>query len=169
MKSVRLFAAAGCLTLGVMGAGVAHAAPGQSASGQGTLDDGARTFSFSARQAADGTVKGQAQLVNRNFSGTPDNPAPYRLHIDISCMNRVGDTVFFGGTVKSTNDPNLNDAVFFSVEDHGEPGAGNDLISRAHFWDDDPETTGDPSACMFNQEGDFPLELIERGNVQVSS
>ena len=116
-KSVRLLAAAGCVTLVMAGASAAHADPGDSASGQGTLDDGARRFSFSARTAADGTVTGQAQLVNSNFGGTDDSPAPYRLHIEISCMNRVGDTVVFGGTVKNTNDPSLDDAVFFSVQD----------------------------------------------------
>jgi hypothetical protein len=73
---------------------------------------------------------------------------------------------FFGGTVKRTNDPSLVDAVFFSVQDNGEPGK-TDQISRVFFWDDDPNTTGDPQACMLNQLGDFPMETIEKGNIQV--
>lgn len=144
----------------------AGAASLESASGHGALDQGQRQFSFNAKRHTDGTVSGQAQLVNRAFTGA-NGTSPYRLHIDISCMNSFGNTVYFGGTTKSTNDPSLVDAVFFSVQDNGEPGAGVDKISRAFFWDDDPDTTGDPQACLANQVGDFPMEPIESGNIQV--
>jgi hypothetical protein len=164
-KSLRLLATAGCFTAGVLGAGAVHAAPSDSVSGQGTLDGGARHFSFSARQAADGTVKGQAQLLNTAFSGTPDSPAPYRAHIQITCMSRVDEnTVTLGGMVTRSNDPNLIDAVFFTVQDNGEPGT-DDQISRAYFWDSDPDTTGDPQTCAGQS---YNLEAIESGNVQVS-
>lgn len=150
----------------VASAGVA--ATTQSASGQGTLDNGTRTFSFSARTNADGTVTGNAVLINRNFTGE-NGQSPYRLQIDISCMNIVDDVAFFGGTVKSTNDPSLVDAVYFAVKDSGEPGAGVDQISRVAFFDGDPNTTGDPQLCQFNTptDGYLPLETIERGNIQV--
>src|SRR5829696_7023482 len=94
----------------VASAGVA--ATTQSASGQGTLDNGTRTFSFSVRTNADGSVTGNAVLINRNFAGE-NGQSPYRLQIEISCMNIVDDVAFFGGTVKSTNDPSLVDAVYF--------------------------------------------------------
>jgi len=84
-------------------------------------------------------------------------------------MNAFGNTVYFGGTVKRTNDPSLVDAVFFAVQDNGEPGKGVDKISRVFFWDGDPNTTGDPQACLNNQVTDFPLEAIEAGNIQVKS
>ena len=77
------------------------------------------------------------------------------------------NTAIFGGTVKRTNDPSLVDAVFFAVQDNGEPGKGTDKISRVFFWDDDPSTTGDPQACQLNVVDDFPLETIESGNIQV--
>jgi hypothetical protein len=147
-------------------AGPTLAANGASASGHGTLDNNTRKFSFSARQDAGGRVTGQANLINRNFTGA-NGKSPYRLHIDISCMKTFGNTVYFGGTVKGTNDPSLVDAVFFAVQDNGEPGKGVDKISRVFFWDDDPDTTGDPQACQNNAVGDFPLETIESGNVQV--
>jgi hypothetical protein len=156
-------------TLGLMAlisAGTTLAASGASASGHGTLDNNSRKFSFSARQYADGHVTGQANLINRNFTGA-NGKSPYQLHIDISCMKTFGNTVYFGGTVKRTNDPSLVDAVFFAVQDNGEPGKGLDKISRVFFWDDDPSTTGDPQACQNNTVGDFPLETIESGNVQV--
>ena len=138
------------------------------ASGQGTLDDGARKFSFSARIYADGSVKGEANLTSRSFTGA-NGSSPYQLHIDISCMKVVGDIAFFGGTVQRTNDPSLVDAVYFSVQDNGEPGKGSDKISRVAFLDYDPDTTGDPALCLGNtpDDGYLPLETIESGNIQV--
>jgi hypothetical protein len=156
----------GAAALGLCGTTAAYAAQTASASGAGALDNGQRHFSFSAKQRPDGTVTGQAQLTNKSFTGENDT-SPYKLHLDISCMNRIGNTVFFGGTTKSTNDPNLVDAAYFAVQDNGEPGKGVDKISRVFFFDDDPTTTGDPQACQFIVPGDFPLETIETGNIQV--
>jgi hypothetical protein len=151
-------------------AAVAVAANTPSANGEGTLDNGSRTFSFSARTNSDGTVTGNATLINRNFTGA-DGHSPYRLQIDISCMNVVDGVAFLGGTVKATNDPSLIDAVYFAVKDNGEPGGGIDQISRVAFFDDNPNTTGDPQLCKFNtpNDGYLPLETIESGNVQVRS
>lgn len=149
-------------------------APGEeSASGHGTLlatnEDGKqvrRQFSFHATRHADGSVTGQAVLINPAFAGE-NGHSPYRLHMDISCLRVVGNIAIIGGTTKRTNDPNLVDAAFFSVMDNGEPGKGNDRISRVFFWDDDPTTTGDPQACLLTGPTDFPLEPIESGNIQV--
>ena len=164
--STRLVLAAGC-TLGlVAGMPGASATTLESASGHGTLDNGDRQFSFNAKRASDGTVTGQAELVNKGFTGA-NGTSPYRLHIDITCMHTVGNIAVFGGTTKSTNDPNLVDAVYFTVQDNGEPGKDVDKISRAYFFDDDPTTTGDPQACLLTGPQDLPLETIEAGNVQV--
>ena len=145
----------------------------ESANGHGTLaavdGDGRnvkRQFSFTAQRQADGSVKGQATLVNPAFEGENGN-SPYQLKLDISCLKVVGNIAIMGGTTKRTNDPNLVDAAFFSVEDNGEPGRGSDRISRVFFWDDDPNTTGDPAACQNTGPTDFPLEAIEGGNIQV--
>lgn len=147
---------------------------GDSANGHGTLlvDNGQgefvrRQFSFSARRHANGTVKGQAILHNPAFEG--ENGNAYQLKIDITCLRVVGNVAIMGGTTKRTNDPNLVDAVFFSVQDNGEPGRDRDKISSAFFWDDDPNTTGDPQACLLTGPTDFPLNTIESGNVQVRS
>ena len=150
----------------VAGASAASGDAVRTATGQGTLDNGARHFAFNAKRLSDGTVTGQAQLVNKAFTGA-SGTSPYRLHVDITCMKDYGNTVVLGGTTRSTNDPNLVDAVFFTVQDNGEPGAGVDKISRAFFWDDDPTTTGDPQACELTGAEDFPLEPIESGNIQV--
>ncbi len=144
----------------------------ESANGHGTLlvlnDDGdavRRQFTVSAQRRPDGTVKGHAVLHNPAFR--VDNGQKYQLQIDITCMRVYGNIAVFGGTTRRTNDPNLVDAVFFSVQDNGEPGRDRDKISRVFFWDDDPNTTGDPQACQVTGPADFPLETIESGNIQV--
>jgi hypothetical protein len=145
----------------------------ESANGQGTLlvmnDQGEvvrRQFSFSARRLKDGTVKGNAVLHNPAYQVNGQN---YQLQIDITCMKVIGNIAFFGGTTRRTNDPSLVDAVYFSVQDNGEPGRDRDRISRVFFFDDDPNTTGDPQLCQGNVVGDFPMEPIESGNIQVKS
>ena len=131
-------------------------------SGQGTIEDG-RTFSVSAVLYQDGTARGQATLINRNFSGD-SGKGPYKLHIDISCVKQLDDnTVTIGGFTRRTNDSSLIDAVFFTVHDDGK----DDLLSRAFFWDGDPNTMGDPAACQLVNNGDFPMEEVIRGNINV--
>jgi hypothetical protein len=144
---------------------------GESASGHGTTlvttSDGTvrRQFSFSATRHGDGTVTGHAVLHNPAFEG--ENGNAYQLHVDVSCLRIVGNVAIIGGTTARTNDPNLVDAVFFTVQDNGEPGKGSDRISSVFFWDDDPTTTGDPQACLLTGPSDFPLQPIESGNIQV--
>jgi hypothetical protein len=124
-----------------------------------------RQFSLSARIDSDGTVSGNAILQNPAFSGADGNH--YQLQVDITCMYVAGNIAVFGGTTRRTNDPNLVDAVFFSVQDNGEPGAGSDRISRAFFADDDPDTMGDPQVCLTLAPDALPLETIIAGNIQV--
>ena len=131
----------------------------------GTIKNGRtlkRDFAFNAYIDQDGMVAGNALLVNPEFEG-PDVNDSFQLEMDISCMNVVGNVVFFGGMTRRTNDPNLMDAAYFSVK-NDEQG---DSISKVYFFDDDPETTGDPQSCMGNQIGDFPMEPIESGNISI--
>jgi len=146
----------------------AIAATSGQVSGQGTLStDPRRTFSVSAQINADGTASGRATLINRAFTGE-NGKQPYMLQVDISCGKLLDDnTAILGGTTRRTNDPNLVDAVFFSVQDNGEPGAGRDKVSRAYFWDDDPNTQGPASACLNSTLADIPLETIVSGNLNV--
>jgi hypothetical protein len=91
------------------------------------------------------------------------------LHINVECLNIVGNTAYIGGTTRRTTDPNLVDAVFFAVEDNGEPGRNSDRISSVFFWDDDPGTTGDPQTCQLlpDETGPSPIFVIESGNISV--
>src|SRR5262245_21576697 len=142
------------------------APPGPSASGHGTillLDTDGRTvrrqFSFSARQMPDGTVQGGAVIHNPSFD------PKYDAHIDITCLQVVGNRASFGGEVTKSSDPVFNDefdAAFFTVFDNGEPGANNDTISEIFF-----DNVVEPSTCQFIGADDFPQIPIEGGNVQV--
>jgi hypothetical protein len=176
LNVISAFCGAGLFALALSAGASEAVAQGRtaSASGHGTLvvqnEDGEnknRQFSFSAHRRSDGTVTGSATLINPAFSGNSSNPAPYQLHVDIMCLRIVGNIAIMGGTTKRTNDPNLVDAVYFSVQDNGEPGREQDRISRVFFFDDDPATTGNPQLCQLTGPTDFPLEVIVRGNVQV--
>lgn len=158
-----LKASAGLVALALISAPALAASKGDvRISGQGTIEDG-RTFSVSAVLYQDGTARGQATLINRNFTGDNGN-GPYKLHIDITCAKQLDDgTVTIGGFTRRTNDSSLIDAVFFTVEDNGK----DDRLSRAFFWDGDPNTTGDPAACQLVNNGDFPMEEVIRGNINV--
>src|SRR5690242_9705067 len=90
------------------------------ASGQGQIADG-RTFAFTAEIFADGTADGTGVIVNRNFSGD-SGKGPYKAKLDIKCARVVGTKITFGAMANRTNDSNLRDAAFFTVEDRGEPG-----------------------------------------------
>jgi len=144
------------------------------ANGSGSLSNGTapngrpykRQFSFSARTLDDGTVTGNAILHSAFDDGAHGNQ-PYALQIDISCMRVEGNIAFFGGTTRRTTDPNLVDAVYFSIQDNGNPGANNDLLSLAYFFDDDPTTTGDPQLCQQIPLGYFPMEPIRSGNISL--
>ena len=149
-------------------------APLESANGHGTVfrtnEDGdavRRQFSFSARRNSDGTVTGHAVLHNPAFDGANGNN--YQAKLEISCMRVVGNTAYFGGTIKRTNDPNLVDTAFFSVQDNGEPGADRDKISGLAFADEIPgNDPGDPQYCQFlDTDPNIVLETIESGNIQV--
>jgi hypothetical protein len=168
-----VFATVGALVLtGLIAAFKSNAAgPGASANGHGSLlvqDESGNTvrrqFTFSAHNQGE-TVVGNAVLHNPAF--TVSNGQRYQLQVEVSCMKIIGNVVFFGGLTRRTNDPNLVDAVYFSVQDNGEPGKNRDQISRVFFFDDDPNTMGDPQLCQGNVLGDFPMETIDAGNVQV--
>lgn len=171
MKRSKMFLCAGLL-ITAMAATTSllrstSAAANPSASGHGTVllqnTEGktvSRQFSFSARQMPDGTVQGSAILHNPSFD------PKYDVHLNISCLQIVGNRASFGASIKKTSDPVFNDefdAAFFTVFDNGEPGADNDTISEMFF-----DNVVEPSACQFIGADDFPQIPIESGNVQVN-
>jgi len=165
---MRISLGAASLVIALASSVPAIAATSGMVSGQGALSsDPRRNFSVSAKINADGSATGHATLINKAFTGE-NGKAPYLLQVDISCGKMLDDhTVILGGSTRRTNDPSLVDAVFFSVQDNGEPGAGKDKVSRAYFWDNDPATQGPPSACLNSTLADVPLETIVSGNLNV--
>lgn len=131
--------------------------------GQATLNDG-RIFTVNARLDTDtNTATGKAVLINTNFTGD-NGKSPYRAIIDISCAAELSDgTYAIGGVANRTNDAVLQEAVFFIVAPDGS-------LSRAYFWDENPDTTGPASSCTGIRPGDFgELEdPIRGGGLKVS-
>lgn len=150
------------------------------AAGHGTLILGSdakgrpirRQFSFSAVEHQDGRVSGQAVIHNPAFE--------FRGHLEISCLrvtpvdaNNDGQVEAYradiGGTVRNTNDPNLDGQNgFFTVFDFGEPGKGRDTISPVFFSPPDQPPT---SACeLILGDPTAPSNIvqipIETGNIQ---
>ena len=139
----------------------------ENATGHGSIR---RQFSFSAVATTGGAAKGNAVLHNPAFTGANDQV--YQLQIRVTCLKIVDNYAIISGFTRRTNDPNLVDAVVFSVQDNGEPGQDNDLISPALFFDDDPNTTGPADLCQGHEPNDIyfagTYRPIESGNVNVS-
>ena len=151
----------------LFGAGAAVAEPGPvvaSATGAGQVHVGPggeflRTFSVSAREYADGTDKGQAEVQNRLGPFGP-------IHIEIDCLKVVGNTAYMSGFVKNITDPTLGipegSKTYFAVQDNGE-GAESppDLLSFVFFTG---EQTGPTCEEILDTAFVF---AVEDGNIQV--
>jgi len=138
----------------------------QSATGSGqfefTSDAGLtalRTFAFEASKSSDGTVTGQAQVKNRATGQT--------LHIQIDCLNVIGDIAILSGTATSATGPGNSDgdAEIFGVQDNGQGAtAGPDQLTRA-FGNSGLVCT-DITAGNVAQFGNLFNE-VEGGNIQI--
>jgi hypothetical protein len=131
----------------------------QSASGSGQVHLGLphRNFAFSATKQADGSVTGQAQL-KRSDTGTS-------IHIEIDCLNVLGNIAVMSGVITATNSPVLaiGDDELFAVRDNGQgPDAPTDEITLA--W------SGLGIACTAIPDPNLLLPFlftIETGQIQV--
>ena len=137
----------------------------QSATGSGQLEfttDGVtalRTFAFEATEASDGSVTGEAQINNRSVPG--------RLHIQIDCLNVIGNDAVMSGTITSSTEAGVpaGASSIFGVQDNGE-GAGSapDRITQQFAnsglvcTDITPSNVG-----LFT----YLLRDVEAGNIQV--
>jgi hypothetical protein len=118
-----------------------------------------RTFSFTARKYADGTVKGQLQLNSREFD--------VHIHMNIDCLRIEGNTAHMSGRITHTSNPDeavvgeLNRLV---VQDNGEgKNAPPDMISGIPANNTPPLDT---ATCETNPNR-VPDRIVERGNIQV--
>jgi hypothetical protein len=137
----------------------------QSATGSGQLEfttDGVtalRTFAFEATKASDGSVTGEAQIDNRSVPG--------RLHIQIDCLNVIGNIAVISGTITSSTEAGVpaGASSIFGVQDNGE-GAGSapDQITQQFANSGLACTDITPSNVgLFT----YLLRDVETGNIQV--
>ena len=145
--------------LGAILAQTVTAAPGgvvHSATGSGHITSGGqnRTFAFTAREHADGTVKGQAQVISRALDAV--------VHMEIDCLRVVGNVAHMSGSITRSSNPAeapLGDRRRFVVRDNGE-GADSppDEISTI---------PANPAGETCENSTLVPNRPVERGNVQV--
>ena len=116
--ALRVLLVVGMIVAGLGRTKSAIAANGNpSASGQGSLTVAGelRTFSFTAVQHEDGTATGQAEVINRSTGLV--------AHIQIVCLNILGNRAYVGGFVTKSNLPSFTvpgDTAVFAAEDNGE-------------------------------------------------
>jgi hypothetical protein len=162
----------GALLLAGLLAQSAPAAPNPvvgAATGSGHMvrpDGTFRSFSFSARKYADGSVSGQLQLNSRSFD--------VFVHISIDCLRIEGNTAHMSGRITHTSDPEqaeigeLNRVI---VVDNGEGHGVIDQVSRIpeNPGNEDQRTCLDPPGTASDEDptGLLPLRDVHRGNVQV--
>ena len=112
-----------------------------------------RTFAFTAKNRADGTVQGQYQVNNRNVSGSKEPGTVTRLEVD-------GNEAWIGGVITHSSVPDREGIRrVFHVVDRGE-GSG-----------DPPDQTSvllvaaTTAACHMRPY--IPPNDLEGGNIQV--
>jgi hypothetical protein len=112
-----------------------------------------RTFAFTAKTRADGTVQGQYQINNRDVSGS-------REHGTVTCLAVDGDEAWIGGVITHSSIPiRVGERRVFQVVDRGEgsgdpPDQASILIMGF--------TPADCHATLFLAPQD-----LEGGNIQV--
>ena len=122
MKARSIFTVTIAVAAAVAAAATA-AGTGPSASGAGhvTISGANRTFSFTAGQHTNGSVKGQAELHARQFPvGLPQGAFG---HMEIDCLRVTGNIAIMSGTFTSSSLPVIVGAGgIFAVEDNGNGG-----------------------------------------------
>src|SRR5207253_11109548 len=132
-----------------------------SARGSGTIQFAANRehISFSAVQRADGTASGNAEIQ--------DISAGVTVHIEVDCLNVIGNVATISGIVTRSSDPTRVpegfEGIFQVVDnDNGEgKDAPPDFMSEANFF-----AVGTGTDCRV--PGEFDLVPLEHGNVQVN-
>jgi len=126
-------------------------------SGQSTAGGEQRTFAFTARKYADGSVKGEAQLNNRSQDR--------RFHMSLDCLVVSGNKAYMSGVVDSSSIPSdVGTAWDFEVVDNGEgSNAPADQITLIYNFGPAFPCSNAAAQASLNTV----LFPIESGNVQV--
>ena len=115
--------------IALLSAAPAAAAPGASVSGSGTVFFGntIEHIAVSARQVAGTEATGHAMINNAT--------ANVRVHVDVNCLNVIGNYAIVSGIVTRTSDPTAvpeGTQAIFAVLDAGN--GGRDFASIANFY-----------------------------------
>lgn len=138
-------------------AGVAVAVVVGSASGSGTITFGnsREHISFDAARADDGTVTGEAFVVDNTVEGL------VRFRIVVNCLNVMGNVAIVSGLVTSSTDESLVGMEgVFEVVDTGPGGGTRDQMSLVNLHE-----PGVGSDCTVPSE--FDLVPVD-GNITVT-
>ncbi len=136
----------------------------QSVSGSGSFIAPAgdwRTFSFTARRHADGTVAGQWQRIRRQ----PGNASQSKSHGIVTCFTIVGTQAFLGGVTTTglfSTPPNNENA--WRVVDNGQGASAPPDQMSLEFVGAPPGFAA--SYCALTQAAP-PLINLQAGNIQV--
>jgi len=142
------------VALGLSNAVVASA----TGAGMTTFGGEQRTFAFSVRKYADGSVKGEAQLDNR-FQER-------RSHVVIDCLVVNGNRAYVSGIVTRSTVPGDVGLIWdFAVEDNGE-GSGDPTDRMTLLYVFFPQIYPCTSAAL-QAYLDGVFAPIESGNIQV--
>jgi hypothetical protein len=139
----------------LLAAGGASPALAASASGSGTALFGntIEHIAFTAQQVTGTTAIGEAMINNAS--------AHVRVHVDVNCLNVIGNFAIVSGIVRTSSDEDLVPAgwqAIFAVIDNG-PGRDRDFMSIANFY-----TVGTGVDCSVPSEFDF---VPANGNFRV--
>lgn len=121
-----------------------------------------RTFSFNAVERSDGSVTGQAQLVNRQGGDAA------QVHVEIDCLNVFGSLAIASGAITQAFNPDaIGVPAVFAVEDNGE--GANAPVDRITPLLTFPLVPPGTPLCILAGAGEAaPLLMpIEDGNIQV--
>ncbi len=136
----------------------------ESVAGNGsfTTEDGVwRTFPFTARRHADGTVAGQWERITR----PEGNAADSKSHGVVTCFSIVGDQAWLGGFATGGLYTGPADGVSWRVVDHGSGGSAiPDQISLQRIGQD---KSAPAAYCAGMPEKPTPMFDVEAGNIRI--
>ena len=133
------------------------------ASGSGHYMSGGelRTFALSAVGHADGTARGEYQIVIHAIDRF--------LHVNVTCMVTRNDTAWVAGIIDRTNHPAIieGSVSYFWAVDNGEGDGVVEKVSTARINDAAGEDQRFCSLTPDEQFSGLPGNVIRHGNVQV--
>ncbi len=121
-----------------------------------------RTFAFTARRHADGSVAGQWERIRRQ----PGNASGTKSHGIVTCFTIIGNQAFLGGFATSglfSTPPNNESA--FRVVDNGQGANAPAADQMSLEWVNAPP--GFAAGYCADMPTDLALNDIQAGNIQV--